>query len=138
MSPRPRQSSRRSLPPRRYGPLRCPRCFPPVGPPPRRRRSSASAGAAWRSTAGRRSRPDDCPGHLRLFLLANRDLRDLARIVSCHQEIAADGVVSLGMIAEFGATIGERGAWWYRHLYWEAGILGQVLYLEAEATGVRG
>jgi hypothetical protein len=30
------------------------------------------------------------------------------------------------------------GAWWYRALFWEAGLLGQVLYLEAEAAGVRG
>ena len=33
---------------------------------------------------------------------------------------------------------GGRGTWWYRHLHWEAGILGQVLYLEAEAAGVGG
>ena len=32
----------------------------------------------------------------------------------------------------------RRGAWWYRRLFWEAGALGQVLYLEAEAAGVRG
>jgi hypothetical protein len=31
-----------------------------------------------------------------------------------------------------------RGPWWYRRLFWEAGVLGQVLYLEAEAAGVRG
>jgi hypothetical protein len=33
---------------------------------------------------------------------------------------------------------GGRGTWWYRHLHWEAGILGQVLYLEAEAADVGG
>jgi SagB-type dehydrogenase family enzyme len=85
-----------------------------------------------------RTRPEGCPEHLRLFLLAGRDLRDVARVVSCHQEIAADGAFSLGMLADFGAPIRERGAWWYRHLHWEAGLLGQVLYLEAEAAGVRG
>jgi hypothetical protein len=42
------------------------------------------------------------------------------------------------MIAAFGSTIRERGPWWYRHLHWEAGVLGQALYLEAEAAGVRG
>jgi hypothetical protein len=42
------------------------------------------------------------------------------------------------MIAEFAGTIGSRGAWWYRRLFWEAGLIGQVLYLEAEAAGVRG
>ena len=28
--------------------------------------------------------------------------------------------------------------WRYRRLHWEAGLLGQVLYLEAEAAGFRG
>jgi hypothetical protein len=79
-----------------------------------------------------------CPAHLRLFLLAKGDFREKARIVSCHQDIAADGAFSLGMIADFGDAIRERGAWWYRRLFWEAGVLGQVLYLEAEAAGVRG
>jgi hypothetical protein len=32
----------------------------------------------------------------------------------------------------------ERGAWAYRRLFWECGLIGQVLYLEAEAAGVRG
>ena len=65
------------------------------------------------------------------------DLRRTAQIVSCHQEIAADGAFSLGMIADFSPTIRGTGAWWYRRLFWEAGVLGQVLYLEAEAAGVR-
>jgi hypothetical protein len=30
-----------------------------------------------------------------------------------------------------------REPWLYRNLYWECGVLGQVLYLEAEAAGVR-
>jgi len=28
--------------------------------------------------------------------------------------------------------------WFYRRLFWEAGLVGQVLYLEAEAAGLRG
>ena len=32
----------------------------------------------------------------------------------------------------------ERGPNWYRYLYWEAGVLGQSLYLQAEALGLRG
>jgi SagB-type dehydrogenase family enzyme len=84
------------------------------------------------------TRPDGCPEHLPFYLLQRRDLRDLARVVSCHQEIAADGAFSLGMIADFGDLIGGQRPWWYRHLFWEAGIVGQVLYLEAEAAGIRG
>jgi hypothetical protein len=79
-----------------------------------------------------------CPDHLRLFLLAEGDFRDAARMVSCNQEIASDGAFSLGMIADFGDRSRTGGAWWYRRLFWEAGVLGQVLYLEAEAAGVRG
>jgi hypothetical protein len=56
--------------------------------------------------------------------------------VSCHQDIAADGAFSLGMLADAEPSLAE-GAWWYRRLHWEAGMVGQVLYLEAEAAGVR-
>jgi len=84
------------------------------------------------------SRVPDAPQHLPLFLLAEADLREAARVVSCHQEIASDGAFSVGMIAEFGDTIRRRGAWWYRRLFWEAGVIGQVLYLEAESAGIRG
>ncbi len=93
--------------------------------------------AACRPTF-RWERPAGCPEHLALFLLAEGDLRTTARTVSCHQEIAADGAFSLGMVAEFGNVIRAQGPWWYRRLFWEAGILGQALYLEAEAAGIRG
>ena len=82
-------------------------------------------------------RPPDCPEHLRLWCLTESSLRDVSREVSCHQEIAADGAFSLGMLAEFGDTIRHRGPWWYRRLFWESGVLGQMLYLEAEAAGIR-
>jgi hypothetical protein len=42
------------------------------------------------------------------------------------------------MIAEFGEVLRTQGPWWYRRLFWESGVLGQVLYLEAEAAGMRG
>ncbi len=82
--------------------------------------------------------PGGCPEYLPLFKLVEGDFRQRARGVSCNQEIAADGAFSLGMIADFGDSIREKGAWWYRRLFWESGLLGQVLYLEAEAAGVRG
>jgi SagB-type dehydrogenase family enzyme len=78
-----------------------------------------------------------CPAHFRLFRLVAADARNASRTLSCHQDIAADGAFSLGMLAEYEASLGEA-PWIYRQLFWEAGILGQVLYLEAEAAGVRG
>ncbi len=82
-------------------------------------------------------RPANCPEHLRFYCLMKGDLQRTAQIVSCHQDIASDGAFSLGMIADFTRTIRANGAWWYRRLFWEAGVLGQVLYLEAEAAGLR-
>ncbi len=81
--------------------------------------------------------PPECPAHMRLWCLAEADLRDVSRVASCHQTIASDGAFALGMLAEFGDTIRHGGACWYRRLFWESGVLGQVLYLEAEAAGIR-
>ncbi|MBF0587973.1 MAG: SagB/ThcOx family dehydrogenase [Magnetococcales bacterium] len=77
------------------------------------------------------------PLHLPLYLLRQEDVQDFSRMVSCQQEIAADGAFSLGMVAEFDAGLAQ-GPWGYRNLFWEAGALGQILYLEAEAAGIRG
>jgi SagB-type dehydrogenase family enzyme len=73
-----------------------------------------------------------------LFCLARGDARALAQRLSCDQAIAADGFFSLGMIADFDASLSEFGAPFYRRLFWESGVVGQVLYLEAERAGTRG
>lgn len=82
--------------------------------------------------------PPGCPHDLSLFLLQEGDVRHVAAQVSCGQEIAGESCFSLGMIAEFEARLRDEGPWFYRRLFWEAGLIGQVLYLEAEAAGVRG
>jgi hypothetical protein len=81
--------------------------------------------------------PPDCPATLPLFLLERGDARVLATQVSCRQDIAGDGAFSLGMLAEYQAALVANGPWFYRRLFREAGLIGQVLYLEAEAAGVR-
>ena len=65
------------------------------------------------------------------------DARALAAQPSCGQDIAGQGAFSLGMIAEFEPSLRRHGPWFYRRLFWERGLIGQVLYLEAEAAGVR-
>ena len=90
----------------------------------------------------------DCPAHLGLIQLAEmglQELQRLARSLSCHQDIASSSAFSLGMLGEFETAITQgdflRGAvdgHGYRNLLREAGLVGQVLYLEAEAAGVRG
>jgi SagB-type dehydrogenase family enzyme len=76
---------------------------------------------------------DDPP----VVCLANGDCRTLAARLSCNQDIAGDGFFSLGMIAEFEEGLRQFGSAFYRKLFWETGVIGQMLYLEAEAAGAR-
>lgn len=76
---------------------------------------------------------------LPLYLLEKGDAQAISKRICCYQDIAADSAFSLGMLAEYGSTlIDDENAWRYRQLHWEAGVLGQVLYLEAEANGYKG
>jgi SagB-type dehydrogenase family enzyme len=75
------------------------------------------------------------PEPLPLYFLWPHDARDAARLICCHQDIAADSCYALGMLASFEDV--ENSPWRYRRLYWECGVIGQTLYLEAEAAGIR-
>ncbi len=85
-----------------------------------------------RSAAG-----DKMPG-LPLYLIEAGNFTQMAENVSCGQEIASGGVFATMMLTWFEAPLAERGAWFYRRLHWETGMIGQILYLEAEAQGLRG
>jgi SagB-type dehydrogenase family enzyme len=78
-----------------------------------------------------------CPDWLPLYHLVSANSRNAARTISCHQAIAADSAFSLSMIGEFNETVRDT-PWEYRQLFWEAGMIGQSLYLEAEAAGISG
>ncbi|MBT9612037.1 MAG: nitroreductase, partial [Burkholderiales bacterium] len=95
-----------------------------------RLRSALSDEFEWQRVEG-------CPAHIPLFRLQAGKWHKVARTVSCQQAIAADSCFSLGMLAEFEQTI-QHDAWRYRQLHWEAGLLGHVLYLEAETLELRG
>jgi nitroreductase len=82
------------------------------------------------------SRPPVCPESLPLFHLVSANSKNAARTLSCHQAIAADGAFSISMLAEYADSVNEK-PWQYKQLFWEAGIIGQDLYLEAEAAGIR-
>lgn len=82
-------------------------------------------------------RPDGCPDALQLFQLVEGDFRKAAMQISCFQDIAGDGCFSAAMIAEFDAPLHDPGPWFYPRLFWECGLIGQMLYLEAEAAGLR-
>jgi SagB-type dehydrogenase family enzyme len=91
--------------------------------------------AEWKAAM----RPDFLwePVNPHLFLLVPIAAGRIASRLSCDQDIAEDGFFGLAMIARFEEALKEHGEWFYRRLFWECGLIGQVLYLEAEAAGAR-
>lgn len=83
-------------------------------------------------------KPKDCPSNLELYLLMEENLDDFAAQLSCSQRKAADACFTACMLSEFEEPLNKFGTWIYPYLFWECGILGQLLYLEAEAHGLRG
>jgi SagB-type dehydrogenase family enzyme len=83
-------------------------------------------------------KPQSCPSELPVYRLRPGDARAAARQVSCEQAIASDGCFSLGMLADFERSLHQFGAWFYTRLYWECGVIGQAMYLAAEAAHRRG
>ena len=83
------------------------------------------------------STPENWPAQLHLYLLEEGNAQRITTQLSCGQDIAGTSAFSLGMIAEFDTSLEKHGPWFYKRLFWEAGLIGQVLYLEAEAAGVR-
>lgn len=71
------------------------------------------------------------------YALKYGDLQDKARGVSCFQDIAAHGCFAMAMLGLFDPMVKDTPHE-YRTLHWEAGMVGQVLYLCAEALGYRG
>ena len=83
-------------------------------------------------------KPETCPAEIPLYCLVKGDAKEFSQQLSCRQQIAADGCFSLAMLSRFEQTMRQTGAWLYPRLYWECGMIGQVLYLEAEAQGIQG
>lgn len=73
-----------------------------------------------------------------LFLLESRDARMPSQAISCSQAIASDGAFSLGMLCNFKEQLQTHGAHRYKELYWECGMIGQQLYLDATSMGLSG
>ena len=90
-------------------------------------RQALSRVEEWSSLPG-------CPSDLPLFRLAFGDGRNAGRVAHCHQDIGADGALVVSMLASFDDELTRFGAPAYRYLHWEAGAVGQLLYLEAEAV----
>ena len=70
-----------------------------------------------------------------LHLADNPALAGTLRTLNCHQALGSDAVMAFALLAEF-QPLADAAA--YRDRLQEAGLIGQVLYLEAEAAGLRG
>jgi len=93
-------------------------------------KAAMQAAFAWSTVEG-------APPHLPLYRLMEGRMQGTAVKLSCGQGIAGHSAFSLAMLAEFEENVTDA-PWRYRELHWEAGAVGQVLYLEAEASGLRG
>jgi hypothetical protein len=76
--------------------------------------------------------PADAP---LLRLAENPALAGTLRTLNCHQVLSSDAMLGFALLAEFN-PLPDAAA--YRERLQEAGLIGQVLYLEAEALQVRG
>jgi hypothetical protein len=100
---------------------------------PRAEAAMLTLSAAFRNTFSWQPADAELP----LYQLVAAKAGKTARTLSCHQDIASNCAVTFMMVAEFAEPIGADPAA-YRHLHWEAGMLGHVITLEAEAAGWRG
>ncbi len=76
-----------------------------------------------------------------LFLLQNGNIESTARSLSLSQEIASDSSVCFAMIANFSLAFSRLGEIGYRATHFEAGRIGQALYLGSaslnyDSTGI--
>ncbi len=75
---------------------------------------------------------------LPLYRLYAGSVEKDATKLACLQPISGKGCFSVAMIADFDRGLADDGAFAYRRLHFEAGLIGQALYLWATALGVAG
>lgn len=84
------------------------------------------------------SLPDGLPESLPLWRLVEHPaLAGTLRTLSCHQAIGSDACFAVSLLAAFAEPIAQDPSS-YRSMLREAGLIGQVLYLQAEAEWFRG
>jgi SagB-type dehydrogenase family enzyme len=77
------------------------------------------------------------PEHAELEKIKQGDQRLVAAALSLGQDLAANACVAFSMIGDFenaARSYGDRG---YRYVHFEAGAIGQRMYLAAEALSLR-
>jgi SagB-type dehydrogenase family enzyme len=77
-------------------------------------------------------------GRCKLKLIRPGDQRLAATHLSLRQEMAGNACVTFSLVGDLASAtkaFGDRG---YRYVHFEAGVIGQRLYLAAEALGIGG
>lgn len=72
-----------------------------------------------------------------LELIRAGDQQVMAAGLSLAQDLAGNSCVTFSMVAELEGAAGRYGDRGYRYVHFEAGAIGQRLYLAAEALGLR-
>lgn len=76
------------------------------------------------------------PEHVELQKIKEGDQRLVAAALSLGQDLAGNACVTFSMIGDFKSAAGKYGDRGYRYVHFEAGAIGQRLYLAAEALGL--
>jgi SagB-type dehydrogenase family enzyme len=70
-----------------------------------------------------------------LELVKPGDQRVIAAALSLNQDLAGNSCVTFSMIADLRRAVAEFGDRGYRYAHFEAGAIGQRLYIAAESLG---
>lgn len=76
------------------------------------------------------------PEHAELEQVKNGDQRAAAATLSLGQDLAANACMAFSMIGDLDRAVGAYRDRGYRYVHFEAGAIGQQLYLAAEALGL--
>lgn len=77
------------------------------------------------------------PEHAELERIKAGDQRLVAAALSLGQDLAGNACVAFSMIGDFENATSRYGDRGYRYVHFEAGAIGQRMYLAAEALGLR-
>ncbi|MGA8452900.1 MAG: SagB/ThcOx family dehydrogenase [Candidatus Acidiferrales bacterium] len=77
------------------------------------------------------------PEHAELEKIREGDQRLVAAALSLGQDLAGNACVAFSMIGDFESAARSYGDRGYRYVHFEAGAIGQRMYLASEALGLR-
>jgi SagB-type dehydrogenase family enzyme len=77
------------------------------------------------------------PEHAELEKIKEGDQRLMAAALSLGQDLAGNACLAFSMVGDFESAARSHGDRGYRYVHFEAGAIGQRLYLASEALGLR-